>query len=147
MITCTKLYRDIPFAHRQPKHKGHCRFIHGHNWSFEFEFGANKLDECGFVIDFGGLQFIKDYLATLFDHALVLNADDPLLKCPEFRKALEQFDCYSNVIQVPDCSSEGLATLAFETIDKAVKAKTGGRVFLRSVRVYEDSKNFAVHCA
>lgn len=26
-LTCTKRYNDIPFAHRQPKHPGHCRYF------------------------------------------------------------------------------------------------------------------------
>ncbi len=69
MITCSKLYKDIPFAHRQPYHDGHCYFIHGHNWDFQFEFGCEYLDTDGFVIDFGKLKFIKEYIEN-YDHAL-----------------------------------------------------------------------------
>ena len=78
-ITCSKTYTDLPFAHRQPSHQGHCALIHGHNWSFEFEFAADKLDECGFVIDFGKLKWLKDWINERFDHTLVLNESDPML--------------------------------------------------------------------
>ena len=63
MITCTKRYDNLPFAHRQPNHEGHCSLIHGHNWSFEFEFKASKLDGNGFVIDFGDLKWPDHALA------------------------------------------------------------------------------------
>jgi 6-pyruvoyltetrahydropterin/6-carboxytetrahydropterin synthase len=62
MITCSKTYRDIPFAHRQHRHEGHCSFLHGHNWSVEIEFACSQLDERGFVVDFGGLGYLKDGL-------------------------------------------------------------------------------------
>ena len=50
MFTCTKIYRDVPFAHRQHRHSGNCSFIHGHNWGIGLEFGCKQLDERGFVI-------------------------------------------------------------------------------------------------
>ncbi len=78
MFTCSKTYHDIPFAHRQHRHAGHCAFVHGHNWSFRFTFGAEEPDENGFVVDFGRVKFIRDWLAQHFDHACVFNRDDPM---------------------------------------------------------------------
>lgn len=79
ITTCKKRYDDIPFAHRQWNHKGHCAHIHGHNWSFEFEFVSKSLDANGFVVDFGKLQFLKNWLNETFDHKLVISKDDPKL--------------------------------------------------------------------
>lgn len=78
MMTCRKVYADIPFAHRQHLHDGHCALIHGHSWSFALTFGCHERDASGFVIDFGKLRFIREELETRFDHACVFATDDPL---------------------------------------------------------------------
>jgi 6-pyruvoyl-tetrahydropterin synthase len=78
MFTCSKTYRDIPFAHRQHRHDGHCSFLHGHNWGIEIEFGCEKLDERGFVVDFGGLGFLKTWIADHLDHACLFAKEDPI---------------------------------------------------------------------
>ena len=62
MLVCSKTYKDIPFAHRQHIHSGDCSKIHGHNWSIEIIFKAKELDKNGFVIDFGSLKYLKDFI-------------------------------------------------------------------------------------
>jgi 6-pyruvoyltetrahydropterin/6-carboxytetrahydropterin synthase len=59
MLTCKKTYFDVPFAHRQHLHDGHCSFVHGHNWDISITFACDKTDENGFVVDFGKLKFLK----------------------------------------------------------------------------------------
>lgn len=145
MITCSKTYTDIPFAHRQHRHEGHCRLIHGHNWSFEFTFGATKLDANGFVIDFGSLKWIKDMLAP-FDHALVLNNDDPLLgyiRDTLIGCAENDFTRLAQIVVVDNCGAEGLAKHFFDEVGKVLLEFTQGRVRMVSVVVYEDGKNSA----
>ena len=138
MTTCSKLYSDIPFAHRQHNHKGHCALIHGHNWAFEFTFGCDKLDECGFVVDFGKLKWLGHWLNERFDHKLVLDENDPAL--PYIKNALLQF---ASVTVVPNCGAEGLAVYLFEIIDRLLASEYDNRVRLVSVKIYEDSKNTA----
>ena len=137
--TCTKRYNDIPFAHRQPSHKGHCRFVHGHNWGFEFEFEAEKKDECGFVVDFGGLKQLKAELDEALDHKLVLNADDPLFAPLDAAQRLTG----SGVVAVKDCSCEGLAEWALRKANELVSVLTSGRVRAVRCTCFEDSKNSA----
>lgn len=139
MITCSKEYRDIPFAHRQHNHDGHCARIHGHNWSFKFIFGATELDENNFVIDFGKLKPLKATLEQ-FDHALVLNEDDPQLTY--LQEVLESFDL-ADIIVVPSASSEGLAEMLGRAAHILVQGMTDGRVSVISCTVEEDSKNSA----
>lgn len=167
MTSCTKRYVDIPFAHRQHNHDGHCALIHGHNWSFEFEFVADSLDENGFVIDFGKLKWLKDWLNQKFDHALVLNESDPYLD--EIRdfcsgiagdKTCNQPDVpiFAKILVVPNCGAEGLAAWLLEQINNAFDGagatlkecpnpswpdtvERGVRV--HRVTVFEDSKNSA----
>lgn len=141
LLTCTKRYSDFPAAHRQPKHDGHCALVHGHNWSFEFEFIADATDECGFVIDFGKLQWLKGWLAEKFDHTLLLNSDDPLLE--KISVGLESFGI-NNVVVVPDCSCEGLANYIGTHVNQLLRERGGIRpVAVKRVTVFEDSKNSA----
>lgn len=142
MLTCTKTYSDIPFAHRAHNHDGHCKLLHGHNWSFVITFGAVKTDECGFVVDFGKLKGLKAQLDELFDHKLVLNETDPL--APDIARFLRGCEL-GNVTMVPDCSCEGIARLVFKIADKFVREDTLGRVHVVAVTVYEDSKNTATY--
>jgi 6-pyruvoyltetrahydropterin/6-carboxytetrahydropterin synthase len=146
-LTCTKRYDDLPFAHRQPKHDGHCALIHGHNWGFEFEFAADQLDECGFVIDFGKLKWLKEWINERFDHTLVLNLDDP--HAHYLRNALDTqpgdrgVGPLAKLVLVPDCSCEGLCQFLMEEVNRVVDHFTHGRVRVIRVTVIEDSKNTA----
>ena len=148
MFTCTKKFTGFPFAHRSPRHPGHCQFIHGHDWSFEFEFACTHRDPCGFVVDFGDLGWLKDWLSEQFDHTLVLSDSDPLL--PVIRAQLTDVTHegrgpvdLARIVVVPDCGSEGLAEYLFAFATGALKIRYDGRVFLRRVTVYEGAVNSA----
>jgi 6-pyruvoyltetrahydropterin/6-carboxytetrahydropterin synthase len=136
--TCTKIFTDLPFAHRQPKHKGHCALIHGHNWSFEFEFQAKAVDANGFVVDFGDLKWVRQWLDQCFDHTLVLNEDDP--RRGDLVIAL---DGLSKIVFVPNCGAEGLAEFVANHIDTEIRHRTNDRVRVMRCTVFEDSKNSA----
>ena len=138
MFTCTKTYKDIPFAHRQHMHEGHCKFIHGHNWALKFTFGCTSLDENGFVVDFGKLQFIQSWIEINLDHAFVFNAADTLAS-DLVKSTTGMFKPYP----VESCSAEGLAKHLFSIFRKMVSDETIARVHLISVEVMEDSKNTA----
>jgi 6-pyruvoyltetrahydropterin/6-carboxytetrahydropterin synthase len=154
--TVTKSYRNLPAAHRQPKHGGHCRLIHGHNWGFDITFTCDVLDDCDFVIDVGAMRCIKEFLEDTFDHTLLLNEDDPFK--PHFQETL---GCatggvsFAKIVVVPSCGMEGLAQYVAEKVavmigDDATKlydrkASTGARRGLKVVGVvcWEDEKNRA----
>ena len=136
MLTCSKRYHEIPFAHRAPFHDGHCSKVHGHGWSFEFEFAADQVDGNGFVVDFGKLKLLKAELDKL-DHALVLSAQDPELFF--FRNHPHLF----KVVRVPDASSEGLAQHFFRIADQLVRGLRGERCV--RCTVFEDSRNSATY--
>lgn len=140
MITCTKRYRDIPFAHRQHNHDGHCAWIHGHNWGIEIEFEAKKLDRNGFVIDFGRLKFLKEWMDNNLDHCLLVNADDPLRAYIEDKLADREL---AKIRIVPDGSAEGLAQYFHRVFNGMVLEESLGRVWVKRVTVYEDEKNSA----
>lgn len=152
MFTVTKTYRDLPAAHRQPNHKGHCRLIHGHNWSFDITFGCDKLDANGFVVDVGELGAVHNFLKSRFDHTLLLNQDDPFLEHlqkslssqGEAQPGLTTVSDFAKIVVVPNCGMEGLAQFVFEWVrDLVTEQKRGLRPL--EVTCWEDSKNRATY--
>lgn len=138
MLTCKKTYRDIPFAHRQHHHDGHCALIHGHNWSITLTFACRETDVNGFVVDFGKLGFLKEWIEAHLDHACVFNRDDPALESL-LRDAGELFKPYL----VESCSCEGIAEHLHACFDSLVREATEDRAWIIAVEVEEDSKNSA----
>ncbi len=135
MLTCSKVYKDIPFAHRQHNHSGHCSYIHGHNWSIKITFCCDERDENNFVVDFGKLKFLKKWIDENLDHACLINKEDP--KLDYFDKNLFK------LLIVEDCSCEGLCKLIFEVFSELVKKEIGDRVKINSIEIWEDEKNSA----
>lgn len=157
MFTVTKTYRDLPAAHRQPHHKGHCSLIHGHNWAFDITFACSHRDENGFVLDVGEIKFVKEWLEEIFDHTLLLNTDDPWL--PYFKGELHGFDeeireriqkGFAKIIVVPNCGMEGLARHVYEHVQALLEVNMKDDCRNRALRVlsvtcWEDSKNRATY--
>lgn len=139
-LTCRKIYRDIPFAHRQHRHDGHCALIHGHNWSFAFTFACREPDANGFVVDFGKLGALRSWIDRHFDHACVFNEDDPE------REALVAVapGAWKTTV-VSDCSCEGLARHLYAELNPVIHQETNGRAWIASVEVEEDSRNSACY--
>ncbi|MEO0795382.1 MAG: 6-carboxytetrahydropterin synthase [Verrucomicrobiota bacterium] len=140
MITCRKTYTDVPFAHRQPDHDGHCRFVHGHNWTITVTFACRERDQNGFVIDYGKLGFLKAWIEENLDHACVFREDDPLMDAL-VSSAPEAWKVYV----VKDCSNEGLAMHVFDVFDQLVRKESADRAWVVSVDIKEDSKNGACY--
>jgi len=139
MITCRKTYTDIPWAHRQHLHDGHCAFVHGHNWGITIVFGCYEVDDNGFVVDFGKLKFLKGWIEEHLDHACVLNAEDPIIKQLPLVGGSSVWKTYL----VPNCSCEGIAQHLFGVFNPMVINASNGRAFVVSIEVTEDAKNAA----
>ena len=147
MYTITKKYKDFPAAHRQHNHDGHCAYVHGHNWSFELTFASDHLDENGFVMDFGKMKFIKEWLTEMFDHTLLINENDPeidhfLNHDVHGGKGKQLWD----VRVIPNGSAEDLAGLVFDEVSILMEERRQDNrplPELISVTVYEDDKNCA----
>ena len=140
MLICKKTYSDIPFAHRQHMHEGHCSFIHGHNWSITLTFACREVDANGFVIDFGKLKYIKHWIDENLDHACLFNNDDS-----EAQKLLASSGQLFKAYLLPNCSCEGIAQHLHEVFDPMVRSETNDRVWITSVEITEDAKNSAVY--
>jgi 6-pyruvoyltetrahydropterin/6-carboxytetrahydropterin synthase len=114
--------------------------IHGHNWGIALTFGCHQTDPSGFVVDFGELHYIRDWLDAHLDHACLFNADDPL-KEQIVQSAPTAFKTYI----LPSCSSEGIAEHLFAIFNPMVQAATKGRAFITQIEIFEDSKNSATY--
>lgn len=141
MITCSKTYRDIPLSHRQPFHEGRCSRLHGHSWSITLTFEASELDGNGFVIDFGDLHFIENWIDEHLDHGMILSQSDP--READLRE-LEDSGLLK-ITWVKSASCEGIARFLFETFNPMVSDMTNDRVSLQAIHLEEDSKNSATY--
>mgnify|MGYP001228724749 FL=1 len=137
--TSSKTYRNYPCAHRQWKHQGHCAYIHGYSREFIFHFDAKERDEHGWVVGFGDLKPLKEWLDYMFDHTLLIASDDPEIEL--FKKMDEQGIC--DLRTLPDNSIEGCAKFILEYVNKLLLNITKGRSRCFKVEVRENDKNSA----
>lgn len=136
MMTCSKIYADIPFAHRQHRHAGHCSRIHGHNWTIKLTFACEEFDSNGFVVDFGNLKYIKKWIAENLDHACILSSDDPLKD-----KIIGAVPEVYQLFEVPNASCEGISVHLWNVFSHLLNEHEGGRVWIAQVDLCEDGHN------
>ncbi|ARS35230.1 6-pyruvoyl trahydropterin synthase family protein [Pontibacter actiniarum] len=81
-IRLTRLF-TFETAHALLHYNGPCRRIHGHSYKLEVTvlgtpLVAEQHPKNGMVMDFGDLKrLVQEHVVSLFDHALVLQADSP----------------------------------------------------------------------
>jgi 6-pyruvoyltetrahydropterin/6-carboxytetrahydropterin synthase len=99
------------------------------------------LDECGFVVDVGELDFVKKFLQQTFDHTFLVSQDDPYLEC--FQSRLENDLGAAKIVVVPDCSMEGLAKYVYWQVMNLLpeKDRFGRGLAISAVTCWEDEKN------
>lgn len=139
----TKTYgQDLGFscAFRQWRASSHCRMVHGYALGFRFVFAAQQTDTCGWVVDFGGLKGLKAMLEDMFDHKLLVAADDP--EIDHFKK---MHGVSADVYIVPATGCEAFATMVFDiTAQWLHDAQFSPRCWLVSVEVSEHGANSAI---
>jgi len=141
----TKTYghdQGLSCVFRQPNAThSHCSLVHGYALSFSFKFGCHTLDDKNWVMDFGGLKELKNWLQETFDHTMVVDRSDPSLQ--EFLD-LEQKNLIK-VVVLDGVGSEKFAEHAFHHANHLVKSLTNGRVFCVSCEVREHGANSAIY--
>jgi 6-pyruvoyltetrahydropterin/6-carboxytetrahydropterin synthase len=141
----TKTYNQLfPIAYRQWKADSHCNQIHGWGLSFHFEFEADTLDSRNWIIDFGGLSPLKDFLSEHFDHCLVLAQDDPHYDVIKNLGTLG----IAKITEVEKAGCEGLADYMYEYVNTIFLPNCGKseseRVWCSKVEVRENNSNMAM---
>ena len=138
-FTCSKTFSGYPCCHRQWRHSGHCRFVHGYSRSFTLWFRAHALDAQGFVVDFSSLGTLEAQLAGQFDHTFLVNADDPLLE--EWQRLHDQGALDLRVMD--NVGMESSARLVWSWANTLLHGRDGGRSCCWKVEARENEKNAA----
>ena len=139
--TCSKQFSGYPCTHRQWRHPGHCRYVHGYSRSFTCWFRATALDANGFVVDFSSLRELEARLSHQFDHTFLANADDPLL--PTWRRLHEQGALDLRVMD--NVGMEASARLVWDWANALLLDRDGGRACCWKVEARENEKNAAFY--
>ena len=125
-------------AFRQWRADSHCNLIHGYALQFELKFGG-ELDDRNWIVDFGGLKPLKEWLKYMFDHTYLVAEDDPEL---ETVKMLQE----KNLIDmrlVPAVGCERFAEQVFDYAQDLVNDLTDGRCWVQECTVREHEHNSA----
>ena len=136
----TKRFTGFPCTHRQWRAESHCRFVHGYSREFYFEFAASELTKEGWVVDFGGLKELKQWLDQVFDHTFLIAQDDPEL---ETFKALDQRGAIQLRV-LPNPGMEGSAEYVYHEATKILESLYGKRAWITKVEVRENDKNSVI---
>lgn len=147
MFLSTKEYGHeigLSACFRQWKAHSHCNQLHGYALAVKFTFGAAKLDQTNWVVDFGSMKSLKQMLQDTFDHTLLVAEDDPHLQT---FVAIGKLGV-ARVVVVPACGCEKFAEMIFECTE--IWLKDNGytpRVRLLCVEVKEHGANSALKLA
>lgn len=137
----TKIIELGSCAFRQWKAShSHCKFVHGYRLISKFWFGCIALDDKNWVVDFGGLDDLKNILQKQFDHTLCVAADDPLLE--GFKSLHAAGGCDLRIMD--GVGIEKTAEWCLKTADEYCKNITNGRCWVEKVEVWEHEKNSAI---
>jgi 6-pyruvoyltetrahydropterin/6-carboxytetrahydropterin synthase len=138
--------KAIPWemGHRLTYHDGKCYNIHGHSYKAIVTLGAEQLDSNGMVLDFYHFADIKKYIDEKWDHALMLNVADPLVRVimrQEFPK--HPFKLW---VAPDEPTAENIARWLTNAMGSILNAHLqDGRVSILSVTVYETATSSATY--
>ncbi len=132
--------RGLSAAFRQWRAESHCRFVHGYSLEFEFVFGADELDDNNWVVDFGSLKDLEDWLRLNFDHKTLVAFDDPHISVFEEMHDSEAID----MVTVEATGCEMFAKMAMEFSSELIEKIYGERCWVESVTVREHGANSAI---
>lgn len=139
----TKTYgheRGLSCCFRQWRADSHCNMMHGYALAFSFKFEAATLDHNNWVVDFGGLKWLKAWLENQFDHTTLVAQDDPEMET--FRMLHDKKLIDMRVI--PGVGCEKTAEYVFDHVSSQIDSLHAGRVKLISVEVREHPGNSAI---
>jgi len=147
----TKEYTDaFPCAYRQwraddkPNGMPGCNKIHGYAFSVRLSFGTNDLDARNWVVDYGSLRPLKDFLENTLDHCLLVAEDDPDM---DWFKEAERRGLAKLTI-LPNLGCEALADMLYKYINGVFIPEQWGsgeaqRIWCFRVEVRETVSNMA----
>ena len=142
VFSSSKRIGPISTGHRQWKDDGHCKFVHVYGRYVEFTFHCLERDEKGWVMDFGDLKDVKQWLEEQWDHRLLIAHDDPLVGLFEGLHKVGGV----NLNVMPEGYGPGIeesSRYLYDMINPKIKTKTNNRVEITRVEVWEHENNHA----
>lgn len=143
----------IESGHMLSKHPELCKYPHGHSRRVELVLASPTLDERDMVCDFKWVKLAVKECLDQFDHALCVNANDPILETLDRERArLVVFD-------EGDPTTELIAKRIFDHLNDRIQAADsfisdagvtytiGGEVRVERVRVGETPTSWAEYSA
>mgnify|MGYP000064034642 FL=1 len=145
-IKSTKRFKYLPCGHAQyfdqepDGSPGECASIHGYDREVELTF-AGDIDEHGWIVPFGELKPIKQFLEYYFDHVTVLPADDPRLG--QITEELTVPGGLLGTVRVlpSGVSMEMSSLFIWEHVNAYIYEVTHGRCYVERVEVFEHDRN------
>ena len=145
MYYSTKTYDHnlgLSAVFRQPKaDHSHCHLLHGYSLKFKFKFASTKLDDKNWVVDFGGLKELKEWLQDNFDHKVIVDSNDPeidtLYKLEQ--KGLAEIRVFDGV------GAEKFAYHAWKFADNLVRDMSMNRCWCIEAECAEHGANSAIY--
>ena len=138
----TKKFGPITTGHRQWKDPGHCKYVHGYARSVEITFACDSLDDKQWVMDFGGLKDIKNWLNEQWDHKCLLSHNDPLLK--DFIELEKKGGIDLNILPKGyEPTIELSCKYIYDHINPIILKDSNNRCKISSVEVWEHDLNSA----
>lgn len=120
-----------------------CCALHGYALSFYFEFESDTLDARNWVVDFGSLRPLKEFLKESFDHTMLVAEDDPHFEVFENLHNL----ALAKMVVVERTGCEGLSEFLLEYVNEIFLPEhypNGDQVIrCRKVEVRETPSNSA----
>lgn len=147
MYSVTKTYGHnlgLSACFRQWRADSHCQYLHGYALQVELVFACDVLNVNHWVIDFGGLKPVKQFLVDHFDHKTLVAMDDPQL---DEISALAGMGV-ADVIILPAVGCEAFASFVYDYVsgwleNNHAEAIMGRGLRLLSVEVREHGANAA----
>jgi 6-pyruvoyltetrahydropterin/6-carboxytetrahydropterin synthase len=131
---------------RQWRADSHCNFFHGYSIGVELLFESDSLDDKNWVYDFGNLKEFKTWLQYMFDHTMIVAADDP-----QFDTAIELREKGLVQLRIVDAvGCEKFAEMCYnkmdDLLDKYIQyGQANKNTRLKSVTVFEHGANAATY--
>lgn len=144
MYRCRKVYgHDLGLSctFRQWKAKSHCNKLHGYSLKVVLEFEATTLDDTNWVVDFGAMSEVKEWIKSNFDHTTIVALNDPELNT--FKNM--QLKGIVNLIEIENVGCEAFARYIYDYVSDWVAVQYKSRVYLSKVEVHEHGANSATY--
>lgn len=96
---------------RQWRANSHCKYLHGYALEVKLVFTGTP-DNKNWIVDFGSLKPVKEWLQSTFDHKLLVAEDDP-----ELDTILNLYGI-ADVMEVKATGCEAFALLIYEFVEQ-----------------------------